>query len=150
MQPNKLVAGLVALILLSTGASASAQKECSSDFIAVLDARLERKKDRSRESLNKIFDRLSDLDQSSDKSAKKLVGLLDYYLGEGPATDLEQRIVKRGKSAIPILVEKKNKPLSCLEKYRKLCLENVNDRNDQIDLIIEATKERNKGGNGEM
>ncbi len=76
------------------------------------------------------------------KADKLLVELLDYYLGEGPV--LEMHILQRGPRMIPILTEKKRHPLNCLPVYISICRDDVENRNDLIDSLINEIKNTKK------
>lgn len=67
--------------------------------------------------------------------------LLDYYTGEGPGEILSEKITSMGDKIFPFLIEKKNMPLKCLEKYERLCAyKDVKERNIKIANMIDAIK----------
>jgi hypothetical protein len=45
-----------------------------------------------------------------------------------------------GDRILPFLIEKKNSPLTCLDKYRRFCYKNAEQRNVKIESDIAAIK----------
>lgn len=64
------------------------------------------------------------------------IGLLDYYIGEGPGEILSQKITAMGDKILPFLVEKMYMQLHCDKKFKELCRENREERNDRITRLI--------------
>ena len=74
---------------------------------------------------------------SESKNPKELyISLLDYYLGAGAGEVLESFIVKENEHILPLLLKKKNIPLSCQKKYNIICVESIEHRNQRIDRLI--------------
>jgi RHS repeat-associated protein len=105
-------------------------------FYAVLDAKLQTKKGMEPATI----DRLYELKEKSKNSAQQLVQLLDYYIGEGPSEILDQMISEEGKKVLPLLLDKRKKPLECLSKYKTICIDKET-RDENIDLLVNAIKE---------
>jgi hypothetical protein len=116
-----------------------AKDKATSDsyFIAVLDTGLAAKKDSNLHP--QIIDRVDELNEKSKNANVCLVELLDYAIGAGARELLYEYISKRGKVMLPILREKKKKPLECLPKYKSLCSDR-GTRDDAIDEITAAIK----------
>lgn len=84
-----------------------------------------------------ILDDLDDLDKKGKNTNICLVALLDYYIGEGAREILSEYITEKGKVMLPILREKKKKPLECIPKYKSICSERKT-RDDGIDQLVDA------------
>lgn len=69
------------------------------------------------------------------------IGLLDYYIGEGPGEILCEKITAMGDRIMPFLIEKKNSPLTCEEKYKRFCYKNTEERNVSINSAIKEITE---------
>jgi hypothetical protein len=69
------------------------------------------------------------------------IGLLDYYIGEGPGEILCEKITAMGDKIMPFLIEKKNSPLICEEKYKRFCYRDTEERNVKIESCINAIKD---------
>jgi hypothetical protein len=103
----------------------------------VLDAHLALKKSGG---YPKTIDRLYDLKEKSRDADFLLVALLDYYIGEGPGEILAQFITEKGKVMVPLLIAKEKKPLECLSLYKSICADSLEDRNEQIDQMLDAIR----------
>ncbi|HXX34970.1 MAG TPA: hypothetical protein VEM15_10915 [Thermodesulfobacteriota bacterium] len=66
--------------------------------------------------------------------------LLNYYIGEATGEMLHEQITRMGDKVLPFLVEKKNSPVKCEEKYKSICL-SMEERNREINGSISAIKE---------
>lgn len=75
-----------------------------------------------------------------DELISLYIELQDYYIGEGPGEILAEKITAMGERIVPFLVEKRNAPLKCLEKYRLYCYKNAKQRNVKIKSEISAIK----------
>lgn len=87
----------------------------------------------------KLLDTLFDIDKqklTDDELIGVYIGLMDYYIGEGPGEVLFEKITSMQEKILPYLVEKKNTPLRCLEKYKSRCWENEKERNRIIEEIL--------------
>ena len=63
------------------------------------------------------------------------ISLLDYYIGEGNHTYLNELIVKEGPNIHAELIEKYNMPINCKQKYSEIC-RTKEERNRVIKEII--------------
>jgi len=66
--------------------------------------------------------------------------LLNYYIGEGTGEMLHEQITRMGDKILPFLIQKKNSPVKCEEKYKSICL-TMEERNREINGSIAAIKE---------
>jgi hypothetical protein len=67
--------------------------------------------------------------------------LLNYYIGEATTGILCEQITRMGDKILPSLIEKKNSPVKCEEKYKSICL-TMEERNGVlIDRLIRSIKE---------
>jgi hypothetical protein len=66
--------------------------------------------------------------------------LLNYYIGEGPEEILDEQITRMGDKILPFLIEKRNSPVKCEEKYESICFA-MEERNGIINHSISAIKE---------
>ncbi len=66
--------------------------------------------------------------------------LLNYYIGEATGEMLDEQITRMGDKILPFLIEKKNSPVQCEEKYKSICLTMV-QRNEQINKVTGEIKE---------
>jgi hypothetical protein len=116
---------------------ATAKEKATSDsyFVSVLDLGLSAKKNPMVHP--QILDALDDLDKKSKNANVCLVELLDYSIGAGAREVLYEYITMRGKVMLPLLREKKKKPLACLPKYKSLCSDRET-RDDDLDELIDA------------
>jgi hypothetical protein len=89
-----------------------------------------------------MIDRLYDIERKSNNADKIYIDLLNYYIGEGPSECLDELITKRGKRMLPLLLKNKEENINCLSKYKKRCIDNITRRNEQIDELINAIKNR--------
>jgi hypothetical protein len=119
-------------------------------FIAILEARLERASDKQarRSPPYKVMDAISKLGNEGEAANHFLVALLDYYLGEMPTSTLEDTLTKRGSSVRTLLEERRGQSLSCIKKYRQICLDSVEERNPIIDSILQELMRINRGKKG--
>jgi hypothetical protein len=87
------------------------------------------------------LDLLHQVAERSQNPDQALISLLDYYIGAGAAEVLPELITKRGKAILPLLLEKKRRPLECAPQYIEFCAKDVKFRNSEIDTMIEAINE---------
>jgi hypothetical protein len=135
---QRLAAYVVLLFLCAQFSIAMAAEEKAANdkyFIAVLDAALSAKK--NRKTPPHIIDRVDELVEKSKAVNVSLVDLLDYSIGAGAGELLDGYISKRGKVMLPLLQEKKKKPLECLPKYQAICADKET-RDENIDELIDA------------
>jgi hypothetical protein len=86
------------------------------------------------------LDKLYAIEHHGSQPDKSFIALTDYYIGAAGGECLDELITKRGKRMLPLLMEKRKRPLDCLPKYQSLCVETVSDRNDRINELIKAIK----------
>ena len=67
--------------------------------------------------------------------------LLNYYIGEATEGILCEQITRMGDKILPFLVEKKNSPVNCEEKYKSICLTMEVRNGVIIDKLIRNIKE---------
>jgi hypothetical protein len=90
---------------------------------------------------DKIIEAMYKTDRLKEGAAMKLyLELLDYYIGEGPGEILSEKITLLGEEILPALIEKKKMRLLCLEEFKDLCYEDIEDRNRKIEHEINAIK----------
>jgi hypothetical protein len=106
-------------------------------FYAILDSSMASQKNPSE---YEVIDKLYDLKEKSKKSNQLLVDLLDYYIGAGGGEILMELITEKGTPILPLLIAKKAVPIDCIPRYKSICFHNINSRNEDIDLMIEAIK----------
>lgn len=134
-------------LVASIALAGTVEKTIDPYFKAVLDARVAVAPPNGSdgpEKIDRLFESIESLAKRGKKADKLLVDLFDYYLGEGPATDVATFIVERGSRMIPILTEKKRHPLNCLPVYKSICRDDVENRNDLIDSLINEIKNAKK------
>lgn len=91
--------------------------------------------------LNAVFD-IDKKQLTDDEMIRVYIGLLDYYIGEGPGEALSEKITKLQDKILPYLVLKKNSQIECIKKYKILCCcENQAERNAKIVGMIKAIKQ---------
>src|SRR3989338_3673543 len=75
----------------------------------------------ARIALENAIERIDTLGLQDDDLLSLYIELLDYYIGEHPGGILLEKITRMREKILPFLVEKKNMPLMCSEKYKSLC-----------------------------
>jgi hypothetical protein len=103
-------------------------------YFAVLDAQVESERTHEYHTMDRIFD----LNRNSRNSDLLLTELLDYRLGAGGGEILTEFITEKGRKMLPLLKRKRAQPLNCSPKYESICIESMEARNEDIDLMIDA------------
>lgn len=88
------------------------------------------------------FDAIEGIDDLQLKMEDRIslyVELLNYYIGEATGEVLNEQITAMGDKILPFLIEKKNMPLKCEEKYASICY-TMEERTRKIDKLIGAIK----------
>jgi hypothetical protein len=127
---------VVGLLFVAITSEATENANYDEYFYAVLDTQMDEIKYHGGKVLHKLYD----LRNKSKNLDKQLVALLDYYIGAGPSVVLDEFITERGKPILPLLIDKKTKPLECLPQYKAICKDHVKNRNYDIDLLLDAIK----------
>lgn len=128
------VASLCLLIRPGLASDAGADTQ----FLAVLDSAVVAERGGDYH----VIDRIFELRRNSKEVNGLLVDLLDYYLGEGAGEVLQDFITREGKGIESLLTQKRAAPLNCLHNYEMICRKDVQERNRQIDYMLDAI---NKG-----
>ncbi len=84
--------------------------------------------------INKLYD----IEKLSKNADEIYVDLTDYYLGAGGGECLSELITKRGKRMIPILKDKRMRPVNCFPVYKSRCVSSIKQRNEKIDEFVKA------------
>lgn len=129
---------IVVIILLFQINTTCAEESSLHDkyFYAVLDAQIESIKTGEYRTMDRIYD----LEKNSNRADELLVELLDYYVGSAVVFTLYEFITKRNNKMIPLLLNKRKSKLSCLEKYKSICADSIQDRNEMIDELTGLIK----------
>jgi hypothetical protein len=90
------------------------------------------------------LDAVDELDKQGKKADTALIGLLDYYLGEGPTEVMSEAITRRGKRMLKALNAKRRSEIQCLPAYATVCMTKFSDglelRNEYIERLATAIR----------
>jgi hypothetical protein len=88
------------------------------------------------------FDAIEEIDTLQLKMEDRIslyMELLNYYIGEATGEVLCEGITAMGDKILPFLVERKNMPVKCEEKYASICY-TMEERTRKINKLIGAIK----------
>jgi len=86
-------------------------------------------------------DLLYKIDEESNHPEVELVALLDYYVGSGGGVVLSYLITKHGVAIKQKLEAKLGSSITCMDKYRSMCLASSGERDERIRDLIKAIDE---------
>ncbi|MGO8987794.1 MAG: hypothetical protein ACLQGU_21090 [bacterium] len=89
------------------------------------------------------FEAIEEIEELQLKTEDRIslyMELLNYYIGESTGGILHEQITRMGDKILPFLIEKKNSPVKCEEKYKSTCYA-MEERNSRINDLITAIKE---------
>jgi hypothetical protein len=86
------------------------------------------------------FDAIEEIDKLQIETEDRIslyMELLNYYIGEATGEVLNEQITAMGDKILPFLIEKKNTPPKCEEKYASICY-TMEERTRKITKLIGA------------